>query len=172
MSVLPHFIKVSSTSDDNRVSSLRTDSSLIASVADSLVLANSTSPLFRPQNAHHFAPSRQYASTVIDDRANTQTSTTSSSTSTRLTLPARGRAGPEGSTSPAQRASPPAAQSATPSAEYSPRALGVSATVPEVGTLTAANRTNNPHFIEDILGRQRNNMDHNTGKFAFITFKF
>ena len=160
MSILPHFIKASSASDDNAISSLRTDSGLIDSAVDSPVLVNSTSALFRPQNAPHFVASRQYASPVIDERVNIQTSSTPPSTSTPVTLPLVPGAGPQGSTSPAQGASPPAAHSVIPSVEYSTRKSGV--TVRGIGN-TSTGRTNNPHFIEDILGRQKHNMDHNTG---------
>ena len=102
---------------------------------------------------------------VIDGEVNAQSGRTFTGTTTPLTLqqaaggsssaskglpvPPQGskRSPSEAASSPAERAAPPA--------EYSPRAPGVT---PTTGT---PNRSN-PHYIEDILGRHKDNMDHTT----------
>ena len=100
---------------------------------------------------------------VINGEVNAQPGRTFTATTTPLTLqqaaggssPTSTGIPPQGSKrSPVEGASPPA-ERAAPSAEYSPRAAG---TTPITGT---PNRSN-PHYIEDILGRHKDNMDHGT----------
>ena len=98
--------------------------------------------------------------TVINGEVNAQSGRTFTATTTPLTLQQGGSRGlpPQGSSSssrsPTEGASPPA-ERAGPPVEYSPRAPGAT-------PITGPPNRGNPHYIEDILGRQRDNMEHSS----------
>ena len=95
--------------------------------------------------------------TVINGEVNAQSGRRLTATTTPLTLQQAGSRGlpPQGnSRSPAEGASPPV-ERAGPPAEYSPRAPGAT-------PITGPPNRGNPHYIEDILGRQRDNMEHSS----------
>ena len=96
--------------------------------------------------------------TVINGEVNAQPGRIFTATTTPLTLQEAGSRGlpPQGSSSgsSAEGASHPA-ERACPPAEYSPRAPGAT-------PITGPPNRGNPHYIEDILGRHRDNMEHSS----------
>ena len=105
------------------------------------------------------APLIDGRATVINGEVNAQAGRTFTATTTPLTLQAGSRGLPpqgsssssgsptEGASSPAERVGPPA--------EYSPRDPGAT-------PITGPPNRGNPHYIEDILGRHRDSMEHST----------
>ena len=96
--------------------------------------------------------------TVINGEVIAQSGRTFTATTTPLTLQQAGSRGlpPQGTStssgSPTKGAASPA-ERAVPPAEYSPRA-------PAATPTTGPPNRGNPHYIEDILGRHRDNMEH------------